>query len=130
MLGPEDAPIAGYFWAVKASGNVDPSTDIQGELKGKVCAIATYSFTWSELIVTHPQNTLYQAHPYEVVADKFGVSVDQVKSVIARAIPKLRAQRDKTRPRPHLDDKILTGWNGLMVSGERLGTCLVTHRSM
>lgn len=36
VLGTEDAPIAAFFWAVKASGNVDPATDIQGELKGKV----------------------------------------------------------------------------------------------
>lgn len=36
VLGAEDAPVAAYFWAVKDSGNVDPATDIQGELKGKV----------------------------------------------------------------------------------------------
>lgn len=62
------------------------------------------------------KNTLYQAHSYENVAEKFGVPVDQVKEVITRAIPRLRSHREKTRPRPHLDDKILTGWNGLMVS--------------
>ncbi|KAJ9125893.1 hypothetical protein QFC24_002678 [Naganishia onofrii] len=96
VLGDEDAPVAAYFWAVKPRGNVDPSSDIQGELKGK--------------------NTLYQAHSYEDVASNFGISVEQVKAVISRAIPKLRTHREKTRPRPHLDDKILTGWNGLMIS--------------
>ncbi|KAJ9096594.1 hypothetical protein QFC19_007127 [Naganishia cerealis] len=96
VLGSEDAPIAAYFWAVMPQGNVDPSSDIQGELEGK--------------------NTLYQAHPYPTVAQKFNISVEQVKDVISRAIPKLREHRDTTRPRPHLDDKILTGWNGLMIS--------------
>lgn len=42
VLGDEDAPVAAYFWAVKPRGNVDPSSDIQGELKGKVSIGSTH----------------------------------------------------------------------------------------
>ena len=38
--------------------------------------------------------------------------IDSCKSVVFEARLK--------RPRPHLDDKILTAWNGLMISGEKL----------
>jgi uncharacterized protein len=36
--------------------------------------------------------------------------------LIRAAKEKLKAAREK-RPRPHLDDKIVTAWNGLMISG-------------
>jgi hypothetical protein len=48
------------------------------------------------------RNILYQA---EDVADESN----------ARAITKLLEARSR-RPRPHLDDKILSGWNGMMIS--------------
>jgi uncharacterized protein YyaL (SSP411 family) len=47
------------------------------------------------------KNILFQAHPLEGNLDE--------------AIAKLITRRN-TRVRPHLDDKILTSWNGLMIS--------------
>jgi uncharacterized protein YyaL (SSP411 family) len=61
------------------------------------------------------QNTLFQAKTVEAVATKHNISSDQVHEVIKRSLPKLKERRDATRPRPHLDDKIVAGWNGLMV---------------
>jgi uncharacterized protein YyaL (SSP411 family) len=46
------------------------------------------------------RNILFQAQPGEVIAESEGILFE------ARA----------KRPRPHLDDKILTSWNGLMIS--------------
>ena len=43
------------------------------------------------------------------------MTVDQVRSELASARQILFELRCK-RPRPHLDDKILTSWNGLMIS--------------
>ncbi len=51
------------------------------------------------------RNILYQAHDLDPAhADS-----------ITRSIAKLMAIRS-TRPRPHLDDKVLAGWNGMMIS--------------
>jgi uncharacterized protein YyaL (SSP411 family) len=38
-----------------------------------------------------------------------------VQEIIQRSIPKLRDWREKNRPKPHRDDKIMVSWNGLMV---------------
>jgi len=60
-------------------------------------------------------NILFQAHTYEEAARHFGREAEEIASVVAEAEKALFEARDK-RPRPHLDDKILTAWNGLMIS--------------
>ena len=47
----------------------------------------------------------------EETARKFGRTAEEVQSVLRSALAKLKRVRDR-RPRPHLDDKMLTAWNG------------------
>ncbi len=64
----------------------------------------------------HGKNVLHNIlHPQET-AEKIGKSEEEVRKSIDHAKKKLFEARCK-RPRPHLDDKILTAWNGLMISG-------------
>ncbi|MEX0657317.1 MAG: thioredoxin domain-containing protein, partial [Nitrosopumilaceae archaeon] len=49
------------------------------------------------------------------VAFKFGVSEEQVKTILEQSAQKLLETRAKRIP-PGLDDKILTSWNSLMIS--------------
>jgi uncharacterized protein YyaL (SSP411 family) len=56
------------------------------------------------------RNILYQAHT--------------VEQALTSAIAKLLAVRS-LRPRPHLDDKILTAWNGLMISAFAKGAAIL-----
>jgi len=92
-LGPRDAQIFCERYGVMAGGNVDE--DPHGEFGG--------------------QNILYQARSIEETAAQHGVSVDETRIVLRNSGVKLLDRRGR-RPRPHLDDKILAAWNGLMIS--------------
>ncbi|MBS1825557.1 MAG: thioredoxin domain-containing protein [Acidobacteria bacterium] len=82
-----------YRYGVRPHGNVEE--DPHAEFTGK--------------------NILYQAHTIEETAAHFSVPVDQVAKAIASTSERLMALRNG-RVRPHLDDKVLTAWNGLMIS--------------
>ncbi len=92
-LGKDSAEIFNYFYGVEERGNVD--NDPRGELAN--------------------QNVLMVSHTIAETAKTFGKSVDDVQNNLGDARQKLFAVRAK-RPRPHLDDKTITAWNGLMIS--------------
>ncbi len=60
-------------------------------------------------------NILAVRHDLHETAAHFGKSAQQVKNSLASSRSTLMAIR-QTRPRPARDGKILTGWNGLMIS--------------
>ena len=60
------------------------------------------------------RNILYQANEVEDTALHFE-SPSKKSRRLSTAARTLLAARGK-RPRPHLDDKVLTSWNGLMIS--------------
>jgi uncharacterized protein len=92
LLG-EDAGIARIRFGIEPGGNAPQ--DPQGEFTGK--------------------NLLYTAQSIEEVAARTGRAVDDVVASLGRIRSTLFAARER-RPRPHLDDKILTAWNGLMIA--------------
>ena len=82
-----------YRYGVREGTNVD--NDPHGEFTGK--------------------NILYQQHTLEETAQHFGQPTGEVDATLEHAARLLLEARAK-RVRPHLDDKILTSWNGLMIS--------------
>ncbi|XP_075231782.1 spermatogenesis-associated protein 20 [Lycorma delicatula] len=90
------ADVFSYYYNVKENGNVDPSQDPHNELTNK--------------------NVLIIKHSVTETAEKFGITVEQLKSELSGA-HKILYDARKKRPRPHLDNKIITAWNGLMISG-------------
>jgi uncharacterized protein YyaL (SSP411 family) len=93
LLGDDDGRVFAHYYGVEENGNA--LHDAQNEFAGK--------------------NILYVAHSVKNTATTFSLSPDDVRSILARCRVKLMAVR-RDRPRPHLDDKILTSWNGLMIS--------------
>ncbi len=60
-------------------------------------------------------NVLYAARTVEGLATELGLPADAVHGALERARGRLAEARGR-RPRPHLDDKVLAGWNGLMIA--------------
>ena len=67
------------------------------------------------------KNVLYVAHSSDETAKKFGKSREEMEVILKESKEILAGIRDK-RLRPHRDDKILTDWNGLMISSLALGS--------
>ncbi len=94
-------PAAGMFsmrYGLSADGNV--REDPHGEFQGK--------------------NILAVRQSLDEVGRVFGVSEGEAALSLDQARRKLLELR-AARPRPHLDDKILTAWNALMISAFALG---------
>src|SRR6266852_3357203 len=94
-LNKQDAAVFEYAYGVESGGNVPAHQDIRGELKSK--------------------NVLYEAHSTEETATKFGLTAEQTAEKLTAGRKALLAARSR-RPQPPLDDKIVTAWNGMMVS--------------
>ncbi len=61
------------------------------------------------------KNVLFVSKDIYDEAKFFKKSSEEILNIIKDSKKKLLEEREK-RPRPHLDDKILTSWNGLMIS--------------
>jgi uncharacterized protein YyaL (SSP411 family) len=62
------------------------------------------------------RNILHQVHSLAETAAHFQQKPDHIAALLKRSVHTLRTARDR-RPRPHRDEKILTSWNGLTLSG-------------
>nr|WP_142524432.1 thioredoxin domain-containing protein [Methylacidimicrobium cyclopophantes] len=94
-LGKERAAELDYVYGVEPAGNASTKGDPHGELRGK--------------------NVLFERHSVAEAARRFGVSEPDMKKRLALSRARLLEIRAK-RPRPHRDDQIITGWNGLMIA--------------
>jgi uncharacterized protein YyaL (SSP411 family) len=91
----EAAEIFNFHYGVQLHGNVPEGSDPHDEFRNK--------------------NILIQRHTIAETAQHFQRTETDVEASLAQSraiLFKIRAQR----PRPHLDDKILASWNGLMIS--------------
>ncbi|MCU1273227.1 MAG: hypothetical protein JWO48_658 [Bryobacterales bacterium] len=104
IAGQPAAAWFSYRYGVEPGGNV--AEDPHNEFTGK--------------------NILYEAHTIEETAHHFEKPVDEIRKALDAASEKLLAARAK-RVRPHLDDKVLTAWNGLMISALAKGGAILSE---
>ncbi|GIY97589.1 spermatogenesis-associated protein 20 [Caerostris extrusa] len=84
------------YFNVQSEGNVDPYQDPHHELKDK--------------------NVLIAKMTEEECANSLAIDINTFKESILKGKELLLEIRMK-RPKPHMDDKFVTSWNGLMISG-------------
>ena len=94
VLGDDYALAAAHF-GVEENGNVPERLDPQAEFRGK--------------------NILAQRRALPETAKQFNLTPEQANERLVALLQKLREVR-AARPRPHLDDKIITANNALMIS--------------
>ncbi len=70
------------------------------------------------------KNILHMSRDVQEVAAGAGVAPDDLSSMLGQCRHQLFQAREN-RPRPHLDDKILTGWNGLMIAALARGGAIL-----
>src|SRR6185369_2294807 len=89
------AGIFNFHYGVEPHGNVPEGSDPHDEFRGK--------------------NILIERHTIAEVAQHFRKIEGDIEKSLARSRDILFEIRSK-RARPHLDDKVLSSWNGLMIS--------------
>ncbi|CAI4211206.1 unnamed protein product [Parascedosporium putredinis] len=92
----EESAVAAAHWGVLEHGNVEPDQDPHDEFMNR--------------------NVLRIVKDVPDLAKQFKLSVAEVKAIIQNAKAKLKAQREKERVRPSIDDKVIASWNGLVIS--------------
>ena len=108
LLGGERARRFREFYSVRQGGNAPEGSDPHGEFAGR--------------------NILFSGMSVEAAARRFDVAPADLERELEESRKVLFEFREK-RPRPHLDDKIITSWNGLMISAmARAGRVLEDER--
>ncbi len=102
LLSPREAVLFKAYYGVKKDGNAlyDPQQEFTG------------------------RNILYRAKDLAEVARLGKISDKEVADQLQKGRKKLLSRR-QTRTAPHLDDKIITAWNGLMISALARGAMIL-----
>ncbi|KAH7316706.1 hypothetical protein B0I35DRAFT_433788 [Stachybotrys elegans] len=99
------SPVVAAHWDVQEDGNVEEQYDP------------------NDVFIN--QNILRIVKTPEQLSRQFSLPVSKVEEYIQQARSDLRKRRDRDRIRPELDDKVVSGWNGLIISSlARTGSAL------
>lgn len=88
--------VAAAHWDVQEDGNVDEDHDPNDDF------------------INH--NILRVVKTPEELSKQFNIPLDTVHQYIQTARNELKGRRERERVRPELDDKVITAWNGLVIS--------------
>ena len=105
LLGRDTALIFNAAYGVEANGNAlsDPAQEFSG------------------------RNILYRRTADGELSRRFDRTAEEIRDILQQARQTLLQQRQR-RTRPHLDDKVITAWNGLMLSALARGSRILEDR--
>lgn len=95
IVGQKNAAIFGYAYGLEPGGNMSPKCRGRNESPN--------------------ENVLYERHTAEDAGAHFGLSTNDAVAVLVATRTALFEARSR-RPSPPLDDKVVTAWNGMMIS--------------
>jgi uncharacterized protein YyaL (SSP411 family) len=95
------AELFAWTYGVQPGGNIPPAQDAAGDLKGL--------------------NVLYLAHTVDEAATHFHLCAEAVRTSLTHSRAALLAARSRRPPSP-VDSKIVTVWNGMMISALSVGS--------
>ncbi|MHC4759592.1 MAG: thioredoxin domain-containing protein, partial [Planctomycetota bacterium] len=98
ILDSEDAEIFNAYYGITENGNFEDNASI-----------------------------LNVSASIEQMAAKYEKEKEQIEAILKSSRLKLFDHRTK-RPRPHLDDKVITAWNGLMISSLAYGGAVLNEQ--
>ncbi|KAM0562710.1 hypothetical protein ACHAPJ_001547 [Fusarium lateritium] len=90
------SPILAAYWSVNEDGNIEEENDPNDDFID--------------------QNILRVKSTIEQLSAHFSTPVDKIREYIEVGKAALRRRREQERVRPDLDDKVVVGWNGLVIS--------------
>ncbi|KAI5819034.1 hypothetical protein BZA77DRAFT_276632 [Pyronema omphalodes] len=96
ILGEQESSICAAYWNVHSDGNVATEDDQHDEFLDQNCLMVSTSI--------------------EQLSETYGMSKEQINTILQEGRRKLLEHRNKERPRPSLDNKIITSWNGLAIA--------------
>ncbi len=105
LLDRDEAVIFKTAYGVQSNGNAlnDPAQEFTG------------------------RNILYRSTDDRELARHYGRTAEDIQDILQGARQTLLQQRNR-RTRPHLDDKVITAWNGLMLSALAKGSRVLEDR--
>ena len=106
VLGDQAGDVCARYFGLDSDGNVARENDPHDELMG--------------------QNVLSIKATPKALAQEFGLVEEDVIKILHDGRRKLREYRERHRPRPALDDKIVVGWNGLAIGALARASTLLT----
>jgi uncharacterized protein YyaL (SSP411 family) len=96
LRSERDSNLLARHYGMMANGNIPYENDPHDEFMG--------------------QNVLHIAATPSVLAKEFGLPEADIVKIIKDGREKLKADRENTRDRPDVDEKIIAGWNGLAIA--------------